>query len=191
MFLEDSDIVRLYLQGNEDVLDILVDRYKDALYRFCYHLTSDKTQADDLFQDTWLKVVDKIQYCDLNHKFTTWLYTIAMNLYRDRYRKAKRWLKKMRFMFEDEEGKSEIERISSEEAAVSEQLEEKEMKKDLIKLINSLKDSYRIPLILYYYKEMTYEEIGQVLDIPVGTVKSRLNTSKKILKEKMEEKSYG
>lgn len=189
--LEDSELISMYMKGNPDVLDILVHRYKDSLYGFCYHLTSNKNEAEDLFQDTWLKVVDKVQYYDLNKKFSTWLYTVTLNLYRDRYRKAKRWLSKIRFMFDDEEGNSELERIDSGEVAINDQLEENELKRDLIKSINKLKDTYRVPLILFYYKDMTYEDIAQILDIPMGTVKSRLNTCKKILKEELEAKNFG
>jgi RNA polymerase sigma-70 factor (ECF subfamily) len=189
--VEDSDLVSLHIKGNPDTLDILVHRHKDSLYRFCYHLTSNKSEAEDLFQDTWLKVVDKVKSYDVNKKFSTWLYTIALNLYRDRYRKAKRWLSKVRLIFEDEEGNSEFERISSEEAAVCEQVVQHELKRELVTVINGLKDTYRIPLILFYYKEMTYEDIAQILDIPMGTVKSRLNSCKRILKEEMEGRNFG
>lgn len=189
--MEDSDLVGMYIEGNPEALNILVHRYKDNLYRFCYHLTSNKNEAEDLFQDTWLKVVDKIKYYDLTQKFSTWLYTIALNLYRDRYRKAKRWLSKIRFIFDDGEGCSELERVRADEPAIYEQLEDKELKGQLVELVNKLKDIYRIPLILFYYKDMNYEDIAQILDIPLGTVKSRLNTCKKLLKEELEARSVG
>ena len=189
--MEDGQLVSMYIKGNPDALDILVHRYKDRLYGFCYHLTSNKNEAEDLFQETWLKAVDKVKYYDLDKKFSTWIYTIALNLYRDNYRKAKRWLSKVRLIFDDGKGNSELDRMSSEETAISEQVEDNEQKRELVKIINGLKDNYRIPLILFYYKEMTYEEIAQVLDIPIGTVKSRLNTCKKVLREEMEARSFG
>lgn len=178
--LDDIQIVKSYLNGNREVLDTLIERYKLTLYRFCYHLTSNKHEADDLFQDTWVRAVEKIRQYDDSRAFNVWLFSIAMNRYRDKYRRAKRWLGK----FTDIPG----ENIESEEPIASEQMEDKETKAILVKCINELKDSYRIPLFLYYYKEISYEDIAKILDIPLGTVKSRLNSAKKKLKKKMEVK---
>lgn len=178
--LDDTQIIDIYLNGNREALNILIERYKTALYRFCYHLTSNKQEADDLFQDTWVKAVEKIRQYDNSRAFNVWLFSIAMNNYRDKYRKAKRWLSKLTDVFG--------ENIQSEEPTAAEHVEGKEVKDLLVKCINELKDSYRIPLILYYYKEISYEDIAKILDIPLGTVKSRLNSAKKKLKEIMEVK---
>lgn len=189
--LEDEQIIKVYISGNRDAIEILMDRYKEPLYRFCYHLTSNKNEAEDLFQDTWLKVINKIVFFDVDRKFSTWLYSITLNLYRDKYRKAKRWLNRIRFMFTYEDGNDEVESLKSSDKSMEERLVAEEEKQTIRCAINSLKDVYRIPLILFYYKDMSYEDISNILEIPIGTVKSRLNYGKKLMKETLEVTTIG
>lgn len=189
--LEDKQIIDLYKSGNTEAIDILIERYKDSLYKFCYHLSPVRHDADDLFQDTWVKAVQHIETYDTGKRFNTWLFSICMNTYRDKYRKAKRWLDRVKVFFSNDEMQDEFDDMESPGIPVSEYMEIKEETKILRDSINSLDDTFRIPLILFYFKELSYEDISHILDIPEGTVKSRLNSGRAKLKKAMEVKGFG
>ena len=92
--LEDRDIVRRCQEGQTDLMEILIDRHQTALYTLCRQLAGDPSDADDLFQDTWVRVMRSIGQFSGEHEFTSWLFRICVNRYRDKYRKRKRWLKR-------------------------------------------------------------------------------------------------
>jgi RNA polymerase sigma-70 factor (ECF subfamily) len=171
-------------------INFLIDTYKESLYRMCYHLTANDFDAEDLFQETWVRVVRNYRYYDDSKPFEAWLYVIAVNLYRDKYRKKKRWLKRVVDFFTNERKESELSKIESHDFHPEEQFLEKEAIDGLKRNMYGLNDTYRIPIILYFFKEMSYSDISRVLDIPIGTVKSRLNKGKKKLKKRMQDDGY-
>lgn len=188
--LEDKQIIQLYKSGQTDFLEMLIDRHKNSLYKFCYHLSSNRFDADDLFQDTWARVIHNINSFDEEKPFCNWLFSIALNSYRDRYRKAKRWLHKLKDFFSNEEKEAELSNLPSSSTSPDEQAVDNELKSNLVCCINSLEDTFRIPIILFYFKQLRYEDIAQILDIPVGTVKSRLNAGKSKLRKLMEVSNF-
>lgn len=188
--LEDNQIIQLYKAGKTDLLEILIDRHKNSLYKFCYYLASNKHDADDLFQDTWVRVMQNVGSFDEKKVFCNWLFSIALNSYRDRYRKAKRWLNKFMDFFSNDEKEAELSNVQNSGLSPDEQAVDNELKKNLTDSINSLEDTFRIPIILFYFKELRYEDIAEILDIPSGTVKSRLNAGKAKLRKLMEVKNY-
>lgn len=184
--MDEKEIIANIQAGQLDYMNDLIDLYKDSLYKFCYHLTRNKHDADDLFQDTWLKVTRYISHYDLTKKFKTWLLTITANLYKDRYRKAKRRLAKTCYSYDTETQEEQMENIKSKSNLPDICLEEEEEKAQLHKAVNKLNDKLRVPIILFYFKEMDQNQIAEILDIPVGTVKSRLNAARKKLLQEME-----
>ena len=172
--------------GQVDLIDILVDRYKKPLYSFCCKLAGSRSEADDLFQDTWVKVLRNIGQCEANKRFLNWLFTICLNLYRDRYRKYFRWLKVVKSYFSTEEMEREMMNVESNDAEPGEKILKSEQEKALRDALGTLKDLWRIPLILHYYREFSLVEIAEMLKIPVGTVKSRLAAGRGHLKNLME-----
>jgi RNA polymerase sigma-70 factor (ECF subfamily) len=184
--LEDNEIIERYKSGQRDILNILVDRYKNPLYKLCRHLTSNSMDADDLFQETWVKVVKNIKSYDPDKIFPPWLYKICTNMYLDRYRAKKRWLGKVKEYFNNEEKEIEMESMESRLPLPEEELIEKYDHETIRRYINMMDDIYRLPIILYYFKEVDYSDIAAILDIPVGTVKSRLYSAKQRLGKLME-----
>lgn len=180
------ELIKLYKNGSNEAFEAIIEKYKNPLYKFCCRLTLKSYEADDLFQDTWVKAVKKINTYDESKKFETWLFTIAVNTYKDLYRRAKI---KLKFSFLSKDGDDEkIKFVQSDEPPLEEQVEKKDIKEKLKRNIQKLDDIYKIPLILFYFKEFSYDDISQILKIPVGTVKSRLNYAKKKLREVMEVK---
>lgn len=185
--IEDRDIIERCKAGQMDLIDILIERYKTPLYRYCCYLTQSKLDADDIFQETWIKVVKNIYSFDSSNKFCPWLYTISLNIYRDNYRLGKRWLNRIKTYLSNELKDNEINSVADNSLPPDDQIIEIEMKKRLRLYINKLEDIYRIPLILFYFEDMSYKEVSEILKIPLGTVKSRLNTGKATLRKLMEE----
>ena len=118
------------------------------------------------------------------------LYYRNQYIHRDRYRKAKRWLNKFMDFFSNEEKEAELSNVQSSGLSPDEQAVDNGLQKNLTDSINSLEDTFRIPIILFYFKELRYEDIAEILDIPSGTVKSRLNAGKSKLRKLMEVKNY-
>ena len=88
MVLEDGEIIRRCLGGQPGMMDLLIDRYATDLYSLCVKLTRNRPDADDLFQDTWARVMRSLDGYDPQHRFKAWLFAICTNRYRDLYRSA-------------------------------------------------------------------------------------------------------
>lgn len=188
---DDKELIKSYRNGNENSIDILINKHKNLLYNLSNKLTENSYDADDLFQETWVKVFKNIDRYDENKSFETWIYTICINTYKDKYSKKKRWLNIIKDYFNNED-KDGVFKNATENKLLPEQEVVKEEKNSLLlKEINKLNDTYRIPLILFYFKDISYKEISNILDIPTGTVKSRLNYGKKKLKSALKEGFYG
>lgn len=188
--MEDKEIIKRYILGQDDVIDILIDRYKDPLYKLCWHLTEKSMDVDDLFQETWVKAIKNIKRYDTNKLFIPWLYTICTNLYKDRYRTKKRWLSKVKEYFNNEQKDEEMNSAGSPSPLPEDELIKKYDRETIRKYVNKLDDTYRLPIILYYFKEIEYADIGVIMGIPVGTVKSRLYSAKQKLRKLMEVDKY-
>ena len=184
--LDDSTVISRCQAGQLQLCDILVDRYKKPLYSFCCKLVGNRGEAEDLFQDTWVKAIRKIHHCAADKRFINWLFTICINLYRDRYRKFSRWLKVVKSYLSTEHMETEMANVESNDAGPEEKTVKMEQEITVRNALGTLKDTMRIPLILYYYREFSLNEISEMLEIPGGTVKSRLAAGRSQLKKIME-----
>lgn len=189
--MESNGNVKASQLVNYSRIDVLIDIHRDTVYNLCYQLTTNTHDAEDLFQEVWVRVVRNFNSYDSSRPFEAWLYVIIVNLYKDKYRKRKRWLNRIMEFFTNEKKDNVLSKIESSDFYPEEHILEKEIIEKLEGFLSGLDDVFRIPIVLYYYKEMTYEEISQVLNIPIGTVKSRLSKGKKKLKQRMEGDGYG
>jgi RNA polymerase sigma-70 factor (ECF subfamily) len=184
--LDDHIIIRRCQDGRTEYLDVLVERYKIPLYTMCRKLTRFETGADDLFQDTWVRVLAKLDAFDPDRPFLTWLITICVNLYRDRYRKRRRWQKRVIGSSDDVRLAKRIASIGSANPGPDQQVIRAEMQAAVRRELDQLDDDHRLPLLLYYYRQMPVAEIADVLGLPSGTVKSRLANGRRKLGKQME-----
>jgi RNA polymerase sigma-70 factor (ECF subfamily) len=191
IILEDRDIIKRYLAGQMDIIDILVDKYKNPLYKLCHHLAREGPDADDLFQETWIRAIKRVRLYDSDKPFLPWLCAICTNLYRDNYRMRKRWLSRVREYFSGEEKEADMESAGNQSPLLEDELMEKLDRECVRRFVDKLDDMYRLPVILYYFKEIDYADIASVLNIPMGTVKSRLYGAKQRLRKLMEVEQYG
>ena len=162
---------------NTEELSRLIAEYGKDIYNFCLHLTMSKNEADDLYQDVFLKVMDKITDSGNPKSF---LMGSALRLWQNKRRKAA-W----RFRIAPLEDLSEYGDLGTVSTPESEYLI-KEEKETVLIAVNSLKEPLRTVILLYYSADLCIDEIAKIMGIPEGTVKSRLHKARKILKEKLE-----
>ncbi|WP_054941609.1 RNA polymerase sigma factor [Paenibacillus ihuae] len=183
--ISDRQLIEGYKSGEKQALEHLINKYKDDLFRFCCHLSLEKQEAEDLFQEVWVRVFRKLEKYDPERPFKAWLFQVTINLHRDRYRKWKKLRERLMTAWNYED--SEFTETRDASPLTEEYLLKKEQYLYLEQCLRSLPKRYLAPLILYYYEEFSYESIGEILGVPLGTVKSRLNQGKKLLKTTMKE----
>lgn len=176
----EQQLLRSFSAGDEDATAILVARYEDRLFNLCFKLTGNRHEADDLYQQTWLKVLQK-SMAFTPKSFQNWLYTICINTYRDTFRKN---VRRGQLIAEDTDDIL-MENASATGSAESEAMDSL-AQSSLMAKVNRLPDRLRLPILLHYFEELDYSESARVLGLPVGTIKSRLNTAKKKLRMEME-----
>src|SRR5258708_7014412 len=166
----DEEIVQIYKEGNKEAFKELIDRYSSHLYNFSARLAG-KNNASDIVQETFIKVWGNMERFDPKKaSFKTWIFTIAKNSITDFLRKKKVVLFSDMGSGEDD---SFLGNIPDENPLPDKMLEKLEDKEFLNKILEKLRYDYREILLLHYQEDMTFEEIGKVLNQPPNTVKSK------------------
>ena len=176
----DEELIAQFQAGNENAYLEIVDRFKDRLFAFIYRFVGDEDLAEDLVQDTLIKVYTHRHAYREIARFSTWIYTIAGNLARTELRKRKR-----RATFSMSAlglGEREYE-LPSEDFAPSKTLEGEQTEKYIRMALAKLPLHFRTVIILRDVQELSYEEISKIMKIPLGTVKSRVNRARLRLQE--------
>lgn len=163
-------------------LEQLYNRYKSQIYSLCIRLTMSKEYSEDLFADTWAKVAEKFDQLDPSQNSFNWIYTICLNIYRKE--KLKR---SFLTLFSSQTDHPEAMHTCNN---AEDLLIEKEETIRLQSALKKLKDKYRIPIILYYFRDLSYKDISEVMDLPLSTIKFRLNQAKKLIKTELEKNGY-
>jgi RNA polymerase sigma-70 factor (ECF subfamily) len=170
--LTDEQLIAEFQQGNNEAFTLLVGRYKDQLVNFLYRYLGDYDEADDVAQETFLRLYSKKDRYKPIAKFSTWLYTIATNLAKTQLRRRKR-LTFFSFQQEDDDDRRNAlpdNRYPADAEA------DRFLKNAMIqRALNSLSPKYREVLVLSDIQELSYEEICSITGLNIGTVKSRLN----------------
>ena len=175
--VSDKELMEKVKSDETFAFNILVDRYKVKLFNLIYRLLQNKEEAEDILQETFLRVYRERQSYDPTYSFSTWIYTIALNLCRNELKRRK----KFRFF-----GLDLIK--DNREYAISEVKNTNGLSSVLEKAILSLPVKYRTAFLLRDVNELSYEEVSQSLGIPLGTVKSRVNRARLMLRDKLSPK---
>lgn len=168
-------------------LENIIYAYGRDLYSFCCSVTRNTQEAEDLYQDTFLKLYEMKETLLIRKSPKSFLMSVSVNLYRNYKRKRSIRQKIIGAECSLEEAVVDLparERLTEEQILLQEkcQIIRNEVKK--------LPDKYKIPILLFYMEELSLKEICQILQLPEGTVKSRIHRAKKILKEKLEDSHY-
>jgi RNA polymerase sigma-70 factor (ECF subfamily) len=167
----ESDVARLR-GGDLDALSTLLTRYQNRLYRYLLRLVREPAEAEDLFQQTWLRVAEKIRQFDPQRNFEAWLFTLARNLAIDHLRRIRP--ESLDQPAGDPTGETAAARLPSRERPAIEGILARERAGRLGTALETLPLVQREVLTLRFEEEMKLEEIAEVLDAPLSTVKTRL-----------------
>lgn len=172
---------------SREELEKYIFAYGKDLFSFCCQVTGSRQEAEDLYQDTFLKMYEVRGNLSVEKNPKSFLMGVSVNLYRNRRRK---YAIRRRILGAEMSMEDAAACLSSKEQATEEQILYKEECELLRGMVKELPDKYRIPVLLFYMEELSLEEIAGILHAPAGTVKSRLHRAKKILKQRLEENHY-
>ncbi|MDO8629901.1 MAG: sigma-70 family RNA polymerase sigma factor [Phycisphaerales bacterium] len=176
----DQKLLQEYLDGKAGSFELLVRRHTRELYQFVLRFTGDSVAAEDVVQETFLQVYSSARTYDPHRRFKPWLFTIAANKARDALRRRNR---RHEVPFdanigdENETGRRFVDLLSAEDTTPDEALLADEKRQVVRGVVESMPDNLSEVLILAYYHRFPYKEIGEIVGIPLGTVKSRLHAA--------------
>jgi RNA polymerase sigma-70 factor (ECF subfamily) len=180
---ENTAIARGLKRQDPDVLDHLIELYQHRLLRYLLFLTGKREVAEDLFQETWMRVLLRGAQYNGKARFDTWLFTIARNLVIDLSRK--RTMASLDEMHEAGDDERPFQ-VAIDGPSPLEQFQSRENIADVAEVLLTLEPNYREVLVLRFHEELSLEEIAGVTKAPLSTVKSRLYRGLAALKPEME-----
>ena len=169
--LSDQELITLYLDGDEDAISSLVERYKDKLYTSIYLLVKDKYLAEDFFQDTFCKVIDTLQTGKYKEegKFLPWAMRIAHNLCIDHFRKVKR-----KPAIQTKDNWDIFETINLSEPGADDRIIRNQNHSDLRKMIDLLPEEQREVIVMRHYADLSFKEISSLTGCSINTSLGRM-----------------
>ncbi len=184
--ISDKELVASYLNGNHTSVEKLIYRHQGRIYAYILMLVKDRQLADDLFQDTFIKVIKTLKGGSYKEegKFLQWSMRIAHNLIIDHFRKSKR----LPVVDSNNDNYDLMDNISIADASIEERLITDQIHEDLRKLIEYLPDEQREVLYLRLYAEMSFKDIAELTNVSINTALGRMRYAlinmRKMIKEK-------
>lgn len=169
--LSDEELIKLYVSGNNCAMETLIYRHKDKVYSCIYNLVKDKDSAEDIFQEVFIKVIDKLKSGQYRHedKLLHWIMRISYNLCMDRFRR-KRNAFKFSEITEEESDSLTCTTYSCPETEI-----EKDQKiKKIRKMIDRLPAEQRVIVILRHYSDLSFKEIAKIVGCTLNTALGRM-----------------
>jgi len=179
----DKELIKAYLKGDEKSLEILVSKHLKSVFGFVYHYVGDAQSAEDITQETFLKVWKNLKKFDKNKSFKNWIFTIAKNTAFDYLKKKKPMLFSQ---FQDADGKNNfIDNIKDKSLMPNEIAEQNNLKNYFDGAIKGLSEKYGMVLSLYYVENLNFREIAEKLGESINTIKSRHRRGIALLKNEI------
>ena len=177
----ETQLLEMARAGSLPAFEELVSAYEKKIYNYCLRMTNSKEDAEDLTQEVFIKVYKSMKSFKGNCQLSTWVYRIAHNICIDKYRKIKANVISLSHPKGREDGR-EVE-LASVDPSPEEKMITREQQKFLMECINGLKPEYRSVIILRDVQHYSYEEIADILGVPLGTVKSHISRARTALRE--------
>lgn len=169
--------------GNESAFIQLVERYKDKIYYLGLRMLRSAQDAEDVAQETFLRVYSNLDRFDPKHQFSTWIYRIASNLCIDRIRKKKPQYSLDEPIGGEEGGQDWYSHQAGDEPTPEESLIALETRTRVLDALEQLPAHYKAVVVLRYFHDLSLTEIGEVLSLPVTTVKTRVHRGREALRK--------
>ena len=187
--VDDGLLIRRAQGGDRSAFDALIAKYSARAYQYAFRLTRNPEEASDVVAEGFIRVYNAIQNFKGQSAFTTWLFRIMTNCYLDIRKKEKtRATTSIDTAMTTEEGDVEMQ-IEDHSASPHEQTERSEREVRFERAVARLPEYQKAMIVMYHAENMSYEEMSAALDLPIGTVKSRLNRARLSLREMLEKDS--
>jgi RNA polymerase sigma-70 factor (ECF subfamily) len=187
--VQEKALINRCKEGDINAFDELVTHFQKRVYNFAYGIAGNYDDANDIAQEAFVRVFNSISTFRGDANFTTWIYRIVTNVFLDERKKVKNHRQVSLDEIIDLDETSVSRQIEDDSPLPGEIAESKERNKAVRAAIDSLPDYQRIIMTLYHLHDRSYEEIADILHLPIGTVKSRLNRARQALKEILESQS--
>jgi RNA polymerase sigma-70 factor (ECF subfamily) len=180
----EDQIIAAVRSGNARAFAVLCDRYKDRALTLAVRLVGDRGEAEELVQDAFVNAYRNLGQFRGEARFGTWLHRIVYNLCMT---KVTRRRERMASLDAVEDGSAEIAR-DNKTPSIQEMVEEHEMIALVSDEINNLPEPLKAPLLLFYVQELKYEEVAEIMNLPMGTVKTYLHRGRNLLRQRLQAK---
>ncbi|HHJ09585.1 MAG: RNA polymerase subunit sigma-24 [Bacteroidetes bacterium] len=183
---DEKQLIKSYLNGNHASLQVLIKRHQNRLYSYIFLLVKDKQLADDIFQDTYLKVINTLKQGNYRDegKFIQWVMRIAHNLIIDHFRKSK----KVSFVESQNNEYDVFDTIRLTDPSVEERLVTKQIHSDVNKLLQYLPDEQKEVIMLRCYAGLSFRDIAEQTDVSINTALGRMRYALINLRKLIEER---
>ena len=176
--------IQQVLKGDHNAFGEIVELYKDKVFHVCYRILGNPYEAEDIAQEAFVRAYTNIERFNTDKKFSTWLYRIATNLCIDRIRK-----KKPDYYLDAEvagtDGLTLYSQIASHGLSPDQEITKMELQNIVQNAIMMLPEKYRTVIVLKYIEDLSLIEISEILDLPVGTVKTRIHRGREALRKQL------
>jgi len=171
LHIPDSLLVKNYIEGNENALSVLIKRHESKIYGFIYSKIADRDISNDIFQDTFIKVIKTLKNNSYNEegKFLPWVMRISHNLIVDHFRKTKKMP-----MYRETEEFSIFSIMSDDSLTIESKMIFDQVEIDLKKLIQELPDDQKEVLVMRMYQDMSFKEISEITGVSINTALGRM-----------------
>jgi len=181
---EDEILIREALAGNQKAFKLLLNKHREAIYHVILKIVHNQEEARDLVQETFMKAFGSLSTYNSEYRFTTWLYKIAANSSIDYLRRKKIDSLSLDRPLETKDGNVGIE-LADWTYNPEMDLDSKQKVLSINQAIDSLPQKYREVILYRHKQDKSYEQIAEILGIPVGTVKARIFRARELLKKKL------
>ena len=171
--MDEKALIRRIVDGDHEAFAQLVETYEKPIYNLCLRMCGNPEDAADLAQESFLKAWRGLQFYKFESAFSTWLYRLASNVCIDFLRRQKRRPTVSLTMQQEQEEATELE-VEDSQPLPEEQVEHREVQRQVSAAMDQLEEEFRMILTLRVIDDLSYEEIADIMDLKIGTVKSRL-----------------
>ena len=178
--LDDKELIAIAIGGREDTFEELVRRYQRPIVSYVYRMLNDYDSSLDVAQEVFIKVYKSLERYSSDYKFSTWLYRIAHNAAIDHIRR--RSGKEQSLETESQDGTYQLQ-LESPRPTPEQDRENSEWRTEIESVVKCLPSVYRELIVLRHSKDMSYGEIAEVTDLPLGTVKNRLFRAREMMRD--------
>ncbi|EST10301.1 RNA polymerase sigma factor SigW [Sporolactobacillus laevolacticus] len=181
---KEKRLIKKVKKGDQQAFAELVDRYKNSVFAICFRMVGNTQEAEDLSQEAFIRAYNHIDQYDHERKFSTWLFRIATNLSIDFLRRRKTSVS-LDAVVPGTEGLSLNTILPDNGELPDEQMVRRENEEMVQSEIKKLPEKYRSAVVLKYIEDLSLKEISDIMDIPVGTVKTRIHRGREMLRKNM------